>query len=64
MKKEQRTTQAELKLEATPMTTDQDETVRSSQQSTAEFKKQWGMQESHAQIEMQPLKQLEQHNIL
>ena len=64
MKKEQRTTQAELKLEATPMTTDQDETVRSSQQSTAEFKQQWGMQESHAQIETKPLKQLELHDIL
>ena len=64
MRKEQRTTQAELKLEATPMTIDQDKTVRSSQKSTAEFKQQWGMQESHAQIETKPLKQLEQQYIL
>ena len=64
MKKEQRTTQAEQKLEATLMTTDQDETVQSSQESTAEFKRQWEMQESPKQIETKPLKQLEQHDIL
>ena len=64
MRSEQRITQAEQTFEATQMITDPDETVRSYQQSTAEFRKLWDMHEYPEQIETQHSKQLEQQHIL